>query len=526
MASSSASRLLWAATLVSGATIGSRLLGFLRDSIIASYYGQTATVDQYNAAYVIPDTIYLLLIGGAISAAFVPVLADYLARGDHENADRIVNSALNLVVVGMLPLLLMGELIAPFLVRIIAVGFNGDPGAIAHTAFLTRIMLMAVLFHAINGVLVGNQYARKSFWATAIGPLFYNISIIVVGAEWGRIWGIQAFAWGVLIGAFVNFLIQLWGVYRLQFRYQWVMDLHHPGFRRIWRLMLPVIFGVGLGQINLVINQTFLASLLPAGGINALRLASRIMLTPVSLASSLAIALLPNLTEVVALKDFARFRQYLSAGLRSVIFITLPASVGLLLVDRPLVAVLFEHGRFSAQNVSVTASAVTFYALGIVAYGCIDILVGGFYALKNTKTPVVVGAIVLVAGLFLNWILLHTMQDSGLALAYSLTGYLNLLLLGWTLRRQILHMDGTRVARTLVRTAIAAGIMALGVAVASTFLASWISGPTFVLRLLGLSLEIGVGTVLFILAAQRFHIEEYRMLVNHFRLRRRSVSST
>jgi peptidoglycan biosynthesis protein MviN/MurJ (putative lipid II flippase) len=118
------------------------------------------------------------------------------------------------------------------------------------------------------------------------------------------------------------------------------------------------------------------------------------------------------------------------------------------------------------------------------------------------------------------------MQDSGLALAYSLTGYLNLLLLGWTLRRQILHMDGTRVARTLVRTAIAAGIMALGVAVASTFLASWISGPTFVLRLLGLSLEIGVGTVLFILAAQRFHIEEYRMLVNHFRLRRRSVSST
>jgi putative peptidoglycan lipid II flippase len=520
---SSTTQIMWAAALVSGATIFSRLLGFVRDAIIAGYFGQTASVDQYNAAYVIPDTLYLLLIGGAISSAFVPVVSEYLSHGQDDEAERVVNIALNLVLVFMLPLVGLGILLAPWLVQIVAIGFTREPGAVAHTAYLTRIMLGAVVFHAINGVLVGQQYARKSFWATAIGPLFYNVGIIVVGALFGRIIGIQAFAWGVLIGAFVNFVIQAWGVLRLGFRYRWVFDLYHPGLVRIARLMLPVAFGVGLSQLNLIINQTFLASLLPAGDINALRLASRIMLTPVSLASSLAITLLPNLTELATQGRLDAFRQYLSTGLRVVIFVTLPSSVGLLLLGHPLVAALFRHGRFDAHNVTVTAGALTFYTLGIVAYGGIEIVVRGFYAVQDTRTPVIIDAVVVVTGFLLSWVLLHVMAQNGLALAYSLVGYLNLLLLTIWLSRRIRGLDGRRVLRTLVRSAMASLIMGFGLELALTAAGPWLTEGRALVRGLLLLGVIGLGMAVYGLAARRLHLEEYDMIAR--RLKRRLVPS-
>jgi putative peptidoglycan lipid II flippase len=514
-----ATAIMWAAALVSAASVLSRLLGFFRDALIASDFGQTATVDQYNAAYVIPDTLYLLLIGGAISSAFVPVVSEYLSTGREDEAHRVVSIALNLVLVGMLPLVGIGLAIAPWLVRIIAVGFNTEPGAVQHTAYLTRIMLGAVVFHAVNGVLVGLQYARKSFWATAIGPLFYNIAIIAVGAWLAHRYGIQAFAWGVLTGAALNFVIQAVGVARLGYRHRLVLDLHHPGLRRIGRLMVPVAFGVGLSQLNLILNQTELASLLPAGSINALRLASRIMLTPVSLASSLAITLLPNLTELATERAWPAFRQYLTTGLRVVWFVTVPSSLGLLVLAEPVVAVLFRHGRFDAHNVAVTAGALTFYTLGIVAYGSNEILLRGFYALRDTVRPVVVGSVVVVVGFALNWVLLHVMQQDGLALAYSLVGYLELLLLGRWLHRRIGGLGWSHLLKSGVRILTASLLMGLGVEWAALASGPLLTTGPSVLRLALLLAVVMVGIVVYALAARRLHLDEYEMVAR--RLRRR-----
>ena len=514
------SRMMWAATLVTGATVVSRLMGFVRDAIIAGFYGQTATVDQYNAAYVILDTLYLLLIGGAISSAFVPVIAGYLAQDRHDEAERVMNLALSLVWVGLIPILLLGEWLAPDIMRVLAVGFNGEPHAIADTTYLTRIMLIAVLFHALNGVLVGMQYAKKSFWATAIGPLFYNLAIIVIGYWFGRQWGIQAFAWGVLVGAFVNFLIQVASVRRLGLRYRWEWNPRHPGLRRVGRLMLPIMFGVGLGQLNLIINQTFFASLLPAGSINALRLASRIMMTPVSLASSLAIALLPNLAELVSRGQREQFLRYLSGAMRVVIFISVPATVGLWLVGRPLVAVLFEHGRFTPHAVMVTAGALSFYVLGVLAYGGMEVLVRGFYAYHDTRTPVWVGAVALGVGFIISLLVLHPLRQDGLALAYTLTGYVNLVLLGWMLRRKLGPLGGTRMARTAARTLLAAAVMALGVAMARVLLNPWITSPALIPKAVALALMMATGSALFMLAARRFHVEEYTLIMSRVWRRR------
>jgi putative peptidoglycan lipid II flippase len=513
-------RLMWAAALVTAATVASRLLGFVRDAIIAGFYGQTATVDQYNAAYVIPDTLYLLLIGGAISSAFVPVVSGYLTEGRREEAERVMNLALTLILVGLTPILLLGELFAPDVMRVVAVGFDGHPAAIAHTTFLTRIMLMAVLFHAFNGVLVGIQYAKKSFWATAVGPLFYNLGIIALGWEFGRVWGIQAFAWGVLVGAFANFVIQTLWVWQLGFRYRWEWNPRHQGLLRVGTLMVPVMFGVGLGQLNLIINQTFFASLLPAGSINALRLASRIMMTPVSLAASLAIALLPNLAELVTQGQPDEFARYLTGAMRVVIFVSIPATVGLLLVGRPLVAALFEHGRFSGHAVAVTSGALTFYVLGILAYGGMEVLVRGFYAHNDTKTPVWIGAVALAAGFVMSLVLLHPLRQDGLALAYTLTGYINLGLLAWMLRRRMGRAAGLRMLRTGARTLLATAVMGLGVYMARVLLRPWLQGSNAVGRLAALAVVVAVGTALFALAARRFHVEEYQLIAGRFGRRR------
>ncbi len=519
--------LMWAATLISTATILSRLLGFFRNSLIAAFYGQTATVDQYNAAYVVPDTIYLLLIGGAISSAFVPVLSAYLTRHQHEEAALIVNSALSLVLVVFVPLLVVGELLAPVLVRVVAVGFIGHPAAIAATAYLTRIMLAAVLFHALNGVLVGQQYAKKTFWATAIGPLGYNVAIIACGWLWGHQIGIAAFAWGVLAGAFVNFVVQVVGVSAYGHRFHWVRDWSHPGLKRVGKLMIPVTVGVGLGQINLVLNQTALASLLPVGSINALQLASRIMMTPESLAASLAIALLPSLSEVVQQRDFQSFRRYLSRGFRVVMALTVPASVLLMLVAYPLVALLFLHGRFDLHNAAVTSGALVFYSIGIVAWGGIEVVSRGFYALHDTTSPVLVSAATIVVGFALDWWLLHTMQQDGLALAYSLTGFVNLALLFWVLHFKVHYLGGRQMARTAVRTGIITAMMAGGVLVARMPLSTWLFAPKVPLaeRAAALLLVTAVAGALYLWAARRFHLEEWHWIANRLWGRRRMASS-
>ncbi len=512
--------IMWAATLITAATIVSRLLGFVRASLIADFFGQTATVDHYNAAYVLPDTLYLLLIGGAISSAFVPVMAGYLNRGEHHEAERVLNASLTIIVAGLLPILAVAELLAPLVVRVVAVGFNGNPEAIRATAYLTRIMLVAVLFHGLNGVLVGAQYARKSFWATAVGPLLYNIGIIALGFLFGHLWGIQAFAWGVLVGAFVNFLLEVYAVSRLGFHYAAVWDPGHAGLRTVGRLMLPIMFGVGLGQINLVVNQTFFGSLLPAGSINALNLASRIMMVPVSLAAALAIAILPNLAEVAAAGDRASFYRYLSGAMRVIIFVSVPATVGLWILRAPLVSVMFQHGRFTAHDVTITAGALGFYVLGILPYGAMEVIARGFYAYQDTRTPVAVGVVAIGVGFVASILLMSPLQQAGLALAYTLTGWANLLLLMHMMRRRFGPMGATRMLRTGLRTLLAALVMAVGVVMTRYVMLAWVNSPDFALRVAALVLIMAVGTVLFSLAARRFHVEEYDLIVSRVFSRR------
>lgn len=507
-----------AAAIVGVAMVLSRILGFFRNTAIAALFGQGFATDAFNAAYMVPDTIYLILIGGGVSSAFIPVLTRYLTEEREEEVWRVTSIAFNLAAVGLTVVLGLGMLLAPWYLHIIFPGFA--PDKLALTVYLTRITLASIFFHGLNGVLIGTEYTYSSFTGTAIGPLVYNLAIIVVGIILARPFGIAAFAWSTLVGAFLNFLVQLWGVLRLGPRYLASLDIHHPGIRRIFKLMLPVAFGMSLAQINLLVNQSYLASTLPQGSVNALTLASRVELVPVMFAISVGITLLPNLSRQAANRDMLAFRRSFADALRIVLFVTIPASLGLLLLAEPVVEVLFQHGAFSGTATLVTASALIYYSIGITGYAAYEILARAFYALGDTRTPVVIGVITLVTSIILNFVLVRLFSgphgaggERGLALAYSLTGLLNAWLLLNALRRRTGPLQGRRTARTAVRSILAGvGMMAV-LTLSERLTPHLVVGPSIVRDLIELLWPLTVGVLAYFIFARLLGAEEVQWLL-------------
>lgn len=509
MRPNAAGRVARAATIVSVAMALSRILGFLRSSVISAQFGQNRATDILNASFQIPDTIYLILVGGGVSSAFIPVLSRYLADENREELWRVVSIAYNIVLVGIGVVLIAAILVAPTLVSWIAPGFT--PVEVADTALLTRITLVAILFHSLNGVLLGTEYACQSFFATSIGPLVYNAAIIVLGLALipylshgaGTIdMKVEAFAIATAVGSFLNFLVQVWGIARLKPRYTLSFNFRHPGIRHTGELMGPVMLGLSFVQLNFFINQTVLASYLPPGSINALTLASRVVLVPIMVAISVGIAVLPSLTEVAQASDWIGFRNLFGGAARSVLFLTFPASLGLIALARPVTALLFQHGAFGASATDVTVRAMIGYSVGIGAYAAYEIVSRAFYALEDTRTPVIGSSISLVIAFFLNLVGVHLFGLFGLALAYSVSGFINVGILLYLLRRRAKRRLGlSRIAATGLRSLALSLIMAAAVVAAQRAVASF---PLAV----SLTATVLVGAVVYMGLALFFHMEE------------------
>lgn len=506
-------------TAVVGAAMAlSRVLGFLRNSVLAALFGQNNVTDAYNTAYLVPDTLYLILVGGGISSAFIPVLSRYLAEGQEDEAWRVTSIAFNLVALGIALVVLLGMLLAPVYVHAIAPWF--PPAKAALTIALTRVTLIAIFFHSLNGVLVGSEYAHNSFYATSLGPLLYNAGIIGIGWVLAPHLGIFAFAWATVLGAFLNFCVQLWGVLRLRPRYYLSLDFRHPGLRRVGALMFPVVVGLSIAQLNLLVNQSFLASSLPAGTINALVLSSRIMLVPVLVATSIGITLLPNLTRHWAQGDVGAFRQAFSTSMRAVVVVSVPASCLLMLLARPIVRILFQHGAFTAADTNVTATALFYYAIGISAYGMYEILSRAFYALEDTRTPLATGVVTIVIGFLLNLALIHLLSYRGLALAYSCTGFVNVYLLLRHLQRRIGRVDLPRIATATVRTVLASLFMVATLAAVGHWLLYPHGFPPSFSGTLGLTaVTLLLGCLTFVVGARLFRLQEMDLLIGLLRSR-------
>jgi len=522
------SQVVKAAGLLMGTMIISRILGYLRDVFIYVQFGQNRITDAYNAAFSIPDFIYMILVGGALSAAFIPVFSSYIATGKEEDGWKVASIVFNWIAIFLAVCLIIGYLFTPQLIRLLVPGF--DPGAMEMTVNLTRIMFFQVIFMSLSGISMGILNSFKHFTSPAVGSVIYNLGIILGGlllaAPIEAIWpgyGIAGFSIGVVIGAAANFLVQVPALRHVGLHYSFSLDFHHPGVKRLIFLMMPVFIGLSVSQINLFINQN-LASMLPEGIVAALRSAQRIMQMPIGIfAIAIAMAVFPTLTSQAAKKEIKEFKQTASLGIRSVIYITLPCAVGLAVLRIPIIRFIFEFsgGRFTHQATLATADALLFYCIGLFAYGVIHVLSRTFYALQDTFTPVIAAVCSIGVNIAFSLLLVHPMAQGGLALAYSLAGIFNMLLLLFLLRRKTGSIDGKVLLTSFCRIAVACAVLG-GVAWAGAYGCELAFGVHSKLsQALQLIVAIGLATAAYFFITYLWDMEEARQVISIFRRRLR-----
>ncbi|MDW8290862.1 MAG: murein biosynthesis integral membrane protein MurJ [Armatimonadota bacterium] len=429
-------RVARAAAVMMTAIFLSRVLGQLRDTAIAAWFGQNAYTDVYRAAFSIPDLLFFLIAGGALSSSFVPVFTEYLTRGQEEEAWKVfsvVATFMTLVVTG---LVLIGEVFARQLVPLVAPGFAS--WQLDMTATLTRIVLPAQICFFLGGLMMATLYVRGHFLVPALGPIVYNLGIIAGGWLLGERLGIAALSWGALAGAIVgNLLLQMLFLRRVGVRYQPSLNLSHPGVVKVGKLVLPVILGLSLPQVFVLINRAF-ASLLPPGAVSALDNANKQMQAPLGIfAQAISIAIFPTLSAQAARGDMESFRRTLLLGVRTLWFLTIPVSLWMMVLSTDIVSILLQYKKFTAYDTRITAEALTFYCIGLFAFSSQAILNRAFYAVQDTVTPVVIGTLTTLIFVPLNWWLMAPLAHKGLALAGSIAAILHVMWMLYALRRKV-----------------------------------------------------------------------------------------
>lgn len=480
---SGAAGVIQAASLIALGNIASRLLGLGRETVIANLFGATGLVSAFRVAQIVPVMLYDLLIGGMVSSALVPVFSEQAER-DRAELWRLVSLVLSLAVVVLAVVVLIIELFAPQIARIMASGFEEfDETLLPVTAWLIRLTTPAVLLLSLSGIITGILHALKRFALPAFTAAVFNATIVGV-ALMGVLylnWGIEALAIGVLLGAALQVALQLPGLRDAQLRF--VIDLSDPTLRRIGKLYLPVIFGLAISIIAIVLDRRF-ASYTGEQSIAWMQYATTLIQFPLGLVSAaIALAILPTLSRLAMVEDaLDGFMNTLVNGLRLVLVLIIPATAGLFIMAEPVIGLVFEHGDFTPFDTQQTALALRLYLPGLTFAAIDQPLVFAFYARQNTLTPALVG--LLGVGFYLVAALLPTlfrpMQMTDLVLANSvqLTGHALVML--WLVHR-LAPLSGRGLAVTTVKALAAAAGMGAGLWSSQRLLSGWLT-PNFLLN--------------------------------------------
>lgn len=523
-------RIARAAGLIALLTLVSRVLGFVRESLAGRFFTRMQT-DAYFAAFAIPDFMYYLLVGGALSAAFIPVFTEYLAKGEEREGWRAASTFINSAVALLVLFAGLGMIFAGPVGRLEAPGFSGEK--LALVSALTRIMFSSVAMLAVAGLLSGVLYSYQSFFTPALGPVVYNIGIIGGAILLGSNYGIKGMAVGVVAGAAASLFLQAWSVRRRQPMYSpLIFDFRHPGFIRMLCLLLPAFFGLSATQLNILFTN-MMATSLPEASLSALRFANRLIQLPLGIfAAAIGTAFFPAMTRAVAEKKMSEYKETFSMGMRAILFITIPSAVGLVVLRYPIVRLLFEGQRFTSHDTDLTAYALAFYSIGLFAHGAILLLPRAFYSLQDTKTPVQVTALTVAISLVLNLIFIRFthLGHGGLALSFSIMGLLNMGAMLYLLRRKVGGVGGRAILKTFVLSALASLLMGLAI----LFVDRCVPGLAFLAhrpRIIAAGIEVlagaGVGIVLYGFLAYLMKMEEMDLLIGMVkkRIRGRKPSS-
>ncbi len=451
-------RIARSAGIIALGNVTSRLLGLVRDQITAGLFGRSGGTDAFFVASNISQVFYDLLIQGAVSSALVPVFATYAGEKDRARLWRLASLVINMAIIVLALVVLLLVVAAPLVVRLAGPGFSPDLQQLA--TGLTRITLLAVVFLGSSAVLTALLYSLQDFVFPAFCSALFNGCIILMAVLFHKQLGVGSLALGMLMGAIAQVLFQLPPLIRQRMRYAFAIDLHDPDLRRILMLYAPVAAGFVVSGVQVFIDRN-LASRTPEGSISAMQFATRLIQFPLGLIpTAIAGASLPLLAQRAG--DPALFRQTLGTGLRLISFLILPAAVGLAMLARPIVAVLFQHGAFGAEDTALTSLALLLYLPGLPAAAIDQMLIFSFYARKDTATPVLVGIMSTGVYLVVALSLIGRLGMAGLVLANSAQWIAHAVIIFLLLWRKTGGLQGLDVGRTIGRTLLACAVMAGG----------------------------------------------------------------
>lgn len=445
-----------------------QLMGLVRSILVANAF-PPAELDAFSAANRVSETLFNLIAAGALGSAFLPTFTAFLVKNDRDSAWRLASSLLNLVILILSLAALLVAWLAPQIVRyLLAPGLAEDPRLFALTINLLRIQAISAVLFGMGGMVISILNAHQVFFIPQITAAMYQIGQIFGVVVLGRWMGIYGLAWGVVIGALLFLVIQLPALFRLQGDFKFSLGVRNPDVLKVFRLMGPRVFGAAVVQLNFWVN-TNLGSRMAEGSLISLAYGFMLMLmAQAAIAQSVAIAALPTFSAQFALGKIDEMRRSLASTLRSVFLLALPASVGLILLARPIVSMLYERGEFNPVVAEMTAWALIWYAAGLVGHSVMEVLTRVFYAQHDTKTPVLIGTVAMGLNVLFSFTFAYVfdrvgwMPHGGLALANSLATAIEAAALFVVTRRRLNGIEGGYVARGFAACALATLGMATG----------------------------------------------------------------
>jgi len=514
-----------AAGTVMFAFILSNLIGLVRQILISRAFGTDKSIDAFYAASTYPDLIFSLVAGGALSSAFLPTFTGLLARDERANAWKLAAAVTNLILVILIFLSILSSIFSFQIVRyILARGFSSEQQIL--TASILRVLLIAPAIFGVSGLLMGILNAHQKFLLPALAPSMYWLGMIFGLIFLVPSMGVFGLAWGAVLGAGLHLIVQLPGLMQLPSpAYHFTLGLGNPSVREVARLMGPRLLGVAVVQLNFVVN-TMIASGLAVGSLSAIKYAWQIMTMPqVVIAQAIAIAALPTFSAQAAQNQTDEMRSSLAATLRGVILLSLPATIGLILLREPIIAALFQRGEFNARSTEMVSWALLWYTAGLVGHSFVEILSRAFYALHDTKMPVIVGTIAMGLNVLFSfgfaWIFsqIGWMPHGGLALANSFATALEGTALFILMRRRLTGIEGRSIFDGTLRVLVATLGMAIG-------LWLWIQITGGMNRWLVALGGVALGGIIYLAGVVILRVPEIQMLIGMVtrRLRRSPIS--
>lgn len=438
----------------------SRVLGLGREIAISYQFGTSSSLDAYVAAFRIPDLLFNLVAGGALASAFIPPFAKLLTDGDIKGSWRLATQVINLVLVITVVLIVLAEILAEPIVRFtIGVGFAAEQQAL--TVSLMRLMLLTPAIFAVSGIVMGILNAHQEFLLPAAAPVIYNLSIIGGALLLAPHFGVYGLAIGVVTGAALHLLVQVPWLFSRRIEYTTGLGLHDAAVQQVIRLVLPRTVGIAAVQFDFLVS-TILASTLATGSVAALNYAFLLILLPIGvIAQSIGTVLFPTFARLFAVGDVDGLRRAFSTGFRVTLFLTLPASVALMLLPQPIVQLLLQRGAFTAVSTQATVLALEFFAAGLFAHAGLETITRTYFAMHDTATPVRISVASVVIDVILSIALLRPLQQGGLALGTSIATALEMLTLLYLLRPRLGGVDGRRIGISVSKMIVGAVVMAI-----------------------------------------------------------------